>query len=151
MSEKKRSPRLLLTDWILQNYPNVYLTTGFYKKLDMVYKGELKGQTSPCPPEDLLDMWKQKKNYLDKVAEENRRRGKAMTDLSRVNYDLSILLARHSAYLEWKEKNRRAQSLYKDKEKDEALSKALDSMSDYAPARSRQKELTNLDGVLEEI
>lgn len=72
--------------------------------MDSVYKGTYKNLNRPVPPEDLLDMWKQKRNYLDKVAEQNRKKGTEITGVNRVNYDLAILLSKYDAYLDWKEK-----------------------------------------------
>ena len=43
-------------------------------------------------------------NYLDKVAEQNRKKGKEVDGLSRLNYDLAIIVARYPAYLTWLKK-----------------------------------------------
>ena len=73
----------------------------FFVRLDSVYKGTYRGLAQPIPPEHLLDMWQQKINYLDKVAEQNRKKGKEVDGLSRLNYDLAILVSRYPAYLTW--------------------------------------------------
>lgn len=99
----KESPRIELTDYILEMYHISYFPKHFYVKLDSIYTGTYKNLNRPVPPEDLLDMWKQKRKYLNKVAEQNRQRGKELLGIDRVNYDLGILLSRYDAYLKWKE------------------------------------------------
>ena len=51
-------------------------------------------------------MWKQKRNYLDKVAEQNQKKGMEISGVNRVNYDLAILLSRYDAYLKWREQQK---------------------------------------------
>ena len=74
--------------------------------MDSVYKGTYKNLNKPVPPEDLLDMWRQKKNYLEKVSEQNRKKGTEIDGINRVNYDLAILLSKYDSYLKWKEQQK---------------------------------------------
>ena len=76
--------------------------------MDSIYKGTFKGLSKPVPPEDLLDMWQQKKNYLSRVAEQNRKKDKDIYGINRINYDLAILLSKYDSYLAWKEEQRQA-------------------------------------------
>lgn len=101
--ERSSSARRILTDWLLERY-NTTMPKAFFVRLDSVYKGTYRGLAQPIPPEHLLDMWQQKINYLDKVAEQNRKKGKEVDGLSRLNYDLAILVARYPAYLTWLKK-----------------------------------------------
>ena len=59
--------------------------------MDSVYKGTMKKLNKPVPPEDLLDMWKQKRNYLDKVAEQNRKKGNEILGVNRDNASIKYL------------------------------------------------------------
>ena len=74
--------------------------------MDSVYKGTMKNLNKPVPPEDLLDMWKQKRNYLEKIAEQNRKKGNEISGVQRVNYDLAILLSKYDSYLKWKDQQK---------------------------------------------
>ncbi len=91
-----------LTDFIYKEYSVSFLPKHFFINLDKVYKGTYKNLTKPVPVEDLFDMWQQKMNYLNKVAEQNRQKGKKMEGMGRINYDLAILLSKYDSYYEWK-------------------------------------------------
>ena len=97
-----RTIRKKVTDWIFKTYEISFLPTYFYTKLDSVYNGTYKGLSKPVPPEDLLDMWQRKINYLNNVAINNKTNGKGMDNSGRVNYDLAIILNKYDSYLEWK-------------------------------------------------
>lgn len=71
--EKKESARNLLFNYIADMYDLSYIPPYFYSKLSNVFNGKYKGLSKPVPPEDLLDMWQQKRNYLLKNAEFQRR------------------------------------------------------------------------------
>lgn len=92
--------------FLFDMYDISFFPNYFYIKMESVFKGTYKNLNTPVPPEDLLDMWKQKKNYLNKVAEQNRKKGSEITGVNRVNYDLAILLSRYDAYLKWKEEQK---------------------------------------------
>ena len=104
--EKKKSIKNELYEFLFDMYDISYFPQYFYVKMDSIYKGTMKNLSKPVPPEDLLDMWKQKKNYLDKVAEQNRKKGNEIFGVNRVNYDLAILLSKYDSYLKWKEKQK---------------------------------------------
>lgn len=104
--EKKKNIRNELYDFLFDMYNISYFPNYFYIKMDSVFKGTYKNLNRPVPPEDLLDMWKQKRNYLDKISEQNRKKGVDIIGANRVNYDLAILLSRYDAYLKWKEQQK---------------------------------------------
>ena len=97
-----------LYDFIFEFYGISFLPKSFYIKMDSIYKGTFKGLSRPVPPEDLLDMWQQKKNYLQKVAEQNRKKDKELYGVSRISYDLAILLGKYNSYLAWLEEQKQA-------------------------------------------
>ena len=90
------------------------------------------------PPEDLLDMWKQKRNYLDKIAEQNRKKGNEILGINRVNYDLAILLSKYDSYLKWKEQQKIAIA-----ELDESKKRSIEKI-EYTDV-ARPKRVSNTD------
>lgn len=114
--KKKNTVKDQLYDFISDMYDISFFPTFFYIKMNEVYKGTYKGLKKSVPPEDLLDMWEQKKNYLLKVYERNRSHGKEIEGLQRVYYDLAILLSKYDSYLNWKDKQKIAQSDIRERE-----------------------------------
>ena len=150
LQAKERAASLQLTDWLLSAYSCTLLTKRFYIKLSQVYKGEYRGQARPCPPEDLLDMWKQKKDYLDKLCDYNRRKGKDLQGEQRINYDLSVLLAKYGDYLNWKERQARADSLNKQANENKKLSDTVSIISSMQ-STSKSPESIDINSILDEI
>lgn len=102
------NPRRQLTDWLLDAYDVSSVPARFYQKLAAVYDGSYTGLAQSVPAEHLLDMWQQKKQYLDKLAARNAQRGKRMDAVQRLSYDLAILLSRYKDYIAWKQKQENA-------------------------------------------
>ena len=92
-----------LYKWLQNTYNTVVLPSYFYIKMDEIFSGIYKGLSKEIPPEDLLDMWKRKKNELDRINNSNSRKGKNLIGVARINYDLAILLNKYDSYLKWKE------------------------------------------------
>ncbi len=92
-----------LYKWLQNTYNTVVLPGYFYIKMDEIFSGIYKGLSKDIPPEDLLDMWKRKKNELDRINNSNSRKGKNLIGVARINYDLAILLNKYDSYLKWKE------------------------------------------------
>ena len=95
-----------LNDFVFDMYDVSFIPNYFYVKLESIFQGTYKGLKKPIPVEDLLDMWQQKKDYLNKLATKNKKKGKEIDGITRIYYDLSILLSKHDAYLQWKEKQK---------------------------------------------
>lgn len=113
---ESKNPRRILTDWIYMTYGVSYLSSRFFQKLESIYKGTFQRLNKPCPPEDLFDMWMQKKPYLDKVALRNQQKGMEMSTEQRINYDLAILLSKYDDYLAWKNKMKNSQEQVQEKQ-----------------------------------
>lgn len=107
-SKKEKNIKNQLYDFISDMYDMSYFPTHFFIKFNEVFTGKYKGLKKPVPPEDLLDMWQQKKKYLLRVADKNKKNGKEITGIGRIWYDLAILLSRYDRYLEWKEEQKNA-------------------------------------------
>ena len=93
-------------DYLSNTYDISTFTNQFFIKIANIENGTYKQVTKPIPVTDLLDMWQQKINYLNKVAVNNQKKGKELLGLSRINYDLAILLSKYDSYLAWKERQR---------------------------------------------
>ncbi len=106
--KKTEAIRLRFTDWLYRQYEISFLPKYFFINLDKVYKGTYKNLTKPVPVEDLWDMWQRKMSYLLKVYDKNKRMGKTLDGVSRINYDMAIILSKYDSYLEWKEQQKQA-------------------------------------------
>jgi hypothetical protein len=95
-----------LYSWIQNNYNVVVLPKYFFIKMDSIYSGTYKGLSCGIPAEHILDMWKRKKTELDKIALNNTTKGKEINGLSRVQYDLAIIINKYDSYLNWIEKQK---------------------------------------------
>jgi hypothetical protein len=95
-----------LYKWLQSNYNVVVLPKFFFIKMDSIYDGTYKGLARGIPAEDLYDMWRRKKNELDKIADSNKRKGNEISGLGRLQYDLAIIINKYDSYLNWKEKQK---------------------------------------------
>jgi hypothetical protein len=92
--------------WLQQSYSIVVIPKYFFVKIDSVITGEYKGLTIPIPLEDIFDMWKRKKNDLDRIALNNRKKGNNIDSIGRLSYDLAIIINKYDSYLKWKAQNK---------------------------------------------
>lgn len=143
-NKQEKALRLQFTDWIYREYEISFLPKHFFINLDKVYKGTYKNLKKPVPLEDLWDMWQKKMPYLRKVYDKNKRMGKNIEGMSRVNYDMSIVLSRYDSYLEWKEQQKQALAA-------EQISKG--SSIDYSKINTNAPSDNNTDinDILDEI
>ena len=150
VTEKKKSTKNELYEFLFDMYDISYFPQYFYIKMDSVYKGTMKNLNKPVPPEDLLDMWKQKRNYLDKVAEQNRKKGNEISGVNRVNYDLAILLSKYDSYLKWKEQQKIAIA-----ELDESKKRSIEKIEYTDVVRPKRTGTSNnkvdINSMLDEI
>lgn len=149
--EKKQNIRNELYEFLFEMYGISFFPNYFYIKMDSVYKGTYKNLNRSVPPEDLLDMWRQKRNYLDKVAEQNRKKGTEISGVNRVNYDLAILLSRYDAYLKWKEQQQIAVAEMNDSKKRSV--EKIEYTDVVRPSSSKHTDNTTVDinSMLDEI
>jgi len=92
--------------WLQQSYSIVVIPKYFFVKIDSVITGEYKGLTIPIPLEDIFDMWKRKKNDLDRIALNNTKKGNNIDSIGRLSYDLAIIINKYDSYLKWKAQNK---------------------------------------------
>lgn len=96
----------LLNKYIKETYGFTSISSQIWKKLDGVYKGNYKSFDVQIPPEHLLDMWRRKQSYLNKIYQKNITKGNKMDNTQRVLYDISILINQYDSYLSWLEKQK---------------------------------------------
>lgn len=138
-----------LYDFISDMYGITYLPKYFFSFMASVYKGTYKNLNRPVPPEDLLDMWKQKKKYLLRQAEYNKKKGKDISGIGQVYYDLAILLGKYDAYLKWKEQQKLAQV---DAEEQRIKNIEFVGYKDVSPQRpSKKNNIVDISSMLDEI
>lgn len=140
--------RLQFTDWLYKQYDVSFLPKYFFINLDKVYKGTYKNLTKPVPVEDLWDMWERKMPYLLKVYDKNCRSGKTLEGMSRINYDMAIILSKYDSYLSWKERQKQAQA-------DETSNNSVTAI-DYikiaqTPVSAPSTAQINVNSILDEI
>lgn len=140
-----KSIRIQLTDWIFNTYGVSYLPKYFYLKLDQIYNGTYKGLSRSIPPEDLLDMWKRKIDFLRKVHIKNQTLGKSIDDMGRINYDLAILMSKYDSYNKWK-----AQQVQLENNNTTLNKKINYLLVNKTVDRSNEKE-SSLDTIIDEI
>lgn len=148
--EKKKNARNMLFDYVIDMYELTFVPKHFYMKLSEVFNGEYKGLNKKVPPEDLLDMWQQKRNFLLKNAENQRKRGKEITGIGRVWYDLAVLLSRYDSYLAWKEQQKLALVELEEKKKEHV---EFIEYKDISKNKNNSKENDEIDiySMLDEI
>jgi hypothetical protein len=130
-----------------------YDTTAIpWKILCKVYNGTYKNLTKPIPPEDLLDMWTQKIDSLNKIAERNRKSGNEITGIGRISYDLAILTNKYDGYLNWKEQQRIALVEQKQKRQEENNSINYENINmAVIKNNNTQNNTLNINDILDEI
>ena len=145
-----------LTDWLMVQYNITRLSSYFCLKLARVYNGTEKNMSKPIPCEDLFYMWKSKLEELDKIAENNRRKGIEIIGENRLNYDLAVLIGKYDKYLAWKNKHKIEQIEKTDVEKTIKIVKtAIEFNSNrLTPKRisiKKEVESINIGDMLDEI
>lgn len=91
---------------MIEHYDIKVIPPKIFQKLEDIYNGRWKGLACCIPPEDILDMWKRKMDYLTKVKIRNITLGKEMDAAQQINYDISVLINKYDSYLKWKEQNK---------------------------------------------
>lgn len=91
-----------INQFIMKEYDIAIIPSSVWQKLSNIYKGTFRGMSVGIPPNELIDMWKRKIEYLNKVANQNVTKGKIMNPDQRLNYDLSILINKYDGYKKWK-------------------------------------------------
>lgn len=98
--KKVTNDKKALLSYLSSEYGITYFNKTFVYKLDHIHNGALQNLQVPITYEMLLDMFKSYKQDLDKQRVYNKKIGKAFSDQQgTLNYDLAIVLSKHSDYL----------------------------------------------------
>ena len=96
-----------LTYWIYENYDITVLPSLFFQKIKQINDGTFSMRiNTPISYYDLLQIFKKMKTYLDKVNNNNERKGKKIDSIRRIDYDLAIVINNYDEYLKWKQKQK---------------------------------------------
>ncbi len=90
--------------WLGYQYNISDIPQYFFIKLSNIVNGKYEKITKKIPLDDIIDMWKLRIDYLNKVNIKNKAKNKILSPYDRLNYDLAILLRNYEGYLEWKNK-----------------------------------------------
>lgn len=147
---KEKNIKDELYEFLFDMYEISYFPKYFYIKMNSIYNGTFKNLNKPVSAEDLLDMWKQKRNYLNRVSEQNKKKGLEISGVNRVNYDLAILLSKYDAYLTWKEQQKIAIT-----ESNDLKKRSVDKIEYTDVARPKRANISNdkidISSMLDEI
>lgn len=81
--------------------------SGVWRNVIMpIVNGTHRKYTTPIPAEDLLDMFKQKINYLNKANIPLKQKNPNIDTIQLLKYDIAIIANKYDSYLEWKEKQK---------------------------------------------
>lgn len=93
-------------EYIQETYSIMLLPKSIFVKMDSITSGTYKGLAMPISIEDIYDMFRKKKNELDKIYTHNVAKGMQFNEVGRFNYDLAILISKYDTYLKWKTKEK---------------------------------------------
>lgn len=79
-----------------QKYDIVLIPNQFFMKMESIFDGSFNGLRQPIPPEHILDMFQRGDVILSSIFYKNKIEG-----ISKLNYDLAVLLGKYEKYLEW--------------------------------------------------
>lgn len=146
------SPKDQLYRFLLEHYDVSAISPYTFIKFEEVYNGKRKGLAYRIPPEDLLDMWKQKQEsgFLDRTRAKNMVRGINMTEEQKIHYDLAVLVGKYKDYLKWKEKNKIIEQEVNKVDTDILKTVDLDKLSKIAQNQKKEDD-DDIDLLLDEL
>lgn len=145
-----------LTYWLYDNYNISVLPNLFFQKLRKINNGTYSDKLIvPISCYDLLQIFKKLKSYLEKVHNNNERKGKAIPISLRVNYDLAIVLNNYDEYVKWKQKQK-TEDVENNKLQEEIKSKnsiQINNISNIQKSNNKQNdnEEINIADILDEV
>ncbi len=126
-----------LYKWWMEFYDVIVIPSYLFTKTEEIFKGEWKEMSKPIPPEHLLDMFIKQKPHLDKIYHKTELNG-----VSRINYDLAVLIAKYPAYLKF---------LEREKQNEIQVINILDTKKIDFSNISKKKEIKQIDLLEEEM
>ena len=105
----------LVNDYIRKQYD---IQTVPWDSIAALYDGKYGVK---IPPKHLYDMFVRKQSYLDKINAQNVAKGKDITGVLRVKYDLKVLYNKYDSYLKFLEKQKILEAEAQSNKADEKL------------------------------
>lgn len=136
--------------FMLEHYDVRVIPTSIFNKLEDIYHGRWKGVSCCIPPEDLLDMWNRKMDYLTKIKMRNITLGKELDGAQQISYDISVLINKYDSYLKWKEQNKIIEQETAQVHKEILKIVDLDKLSRITQNRQKEDE-DDMDALLNEL
>ena len=107
LKKKEIKDKKELLSYLSYEYGITYFIKTFVYKLDYIHNGSLQNLQVPVTYDVLLDMFKHYRQDLNKQRIYNKSLGKIFSDKQgQLNYDLAIVLSKHSDYLLMLEEDR---------------------------------------------
>jgi len=136
-----------LTYWIYDNYNLTVLPVLFFQKIKQINDGTFAVRiNAPIYYYDLLQIFKKMKTYLDKVNNNNERKGKKIDLLRRIDYDLAIVINNYDEYLKWKQKQK-TEEIEKKIIKDDILLKSNIQINTISSLQRKNNQIGNNDEI----
>lgn len=144
-SIEQKEAKKEIYNFILENYDITCLPKHMFIKLNSIYSGTFKGMSNGILPTELLDMWNRKLSYLNKIANSNITKGKTMSPIQRINYDLSILINKYDSYKKWCRQQEILELKNKNvKEINSISTSIIKEVSKKSEEKSKDKEMVSL-------
>lgn len=93
-----------LVNYFMDTYSIRVIPQYFYSKLAQINNGTFKGISKGIPYNHLYEMFKIKQSELDRIANNCKKKGNELVGISRLNYDLAVIVNKYDGYLQWKQK-----------------------------------------------
>ncbi len=137
-----------INSFICTNYGIIDVSNFYIRYLKPLYNGTLnKYPGVSIPPKHLIEMWRTKISYLNKVYQRNINKGKKFTPTQHALYDIAILIGKYEGFLEWKNKQLTLENSVG--EIKSVRSKKID-YTKIKPAKSSEN-IENIDDILNDI
>jgi hypothetical protein len=129
--------------WLEDAYNITIIPEYFYIKIDKITKGEYKDMRSPIPFSSIVDMWYKGLDWLNKI-----NYNKHMDGVSRINYDLAILLSYYDVYKQHMEERNEVRTEYEQTQNNLAN---LGDMMKYIEPKNVDTGVADILGELEKM
>lgn len=137
-----------INSFICTNYGIIDISNFYIRYLKPLYNGTSnKYPEVKIPPQHLIEMWRTKIKYLNKVYQKNINKGKKFTPTQRALYDLAILVCKYEGFLEWKNKQT---ALENNMNNTETIKNTKIDYSKIKPVKSSE-DIEDIDDILNDI
>ena len=137
-----------INSFICTNYGIIDISNFYIRHLKPLYNGTSNKYSGvKIPPQHLIEMWRTKIKYLNKVYQKNINKGKKFTPTQRALYDLAILVGKYEGFLEWKNKQT---ALENNMSNTEIITNTKIDYSKIKPVKSSEN-IEDIDDILNDL